>query len=399
MTTTGPVNPEAEKAVITHQEVDGPTQTVLVVDDDPSICELITKVLTGDGYQVVVASRGDEGLAQVRVCHPDIIPLDVAMPGMNGIEVCRRLHSDPETAHLPVLMITGHRRRETRLEGIAAGARDFLLKPLDIADFRVRVRNAGEMKRLYDESEQRFKHIKELENLRDSLVHMIVHDLKSPLSAVLGNLQLMEMSLPGEADSDIQTALADGLDSAWKMNEMVRSILEVSKLESGEISLDLEETALGDIAEQARSDLGPEETSRVSITESPAPGRVRVLLDIGMVQRVFMNLLANALAHSPEEHPVLIHISQDDTVGRVRVVDKGPGIPEEFREKVFEKFGQIDRAKRIRRGSVGLGLAFCKLAVEAHGGCIGIEESEGGGSTLWFELPIGGPEAEEAEGA
>ena len=223
---------------------------------------------------------------------------------------------------------------------------------------------------------------------------MIVHDLKSPLATVMGNLQIMEMLLSEDTDSGLRAAVDGCVIGAQNIKDLVSSILAVSRLESGKISLDLSESALYDVAEEACSILGPR-ASQIRIAEEPVPGRVRVPSDLGLVQRVILNLLTNALDHSPEEHPVVVHISQDDDVGRVRVVDRGPGIPEEFRDKIFEKFGQVAGAGRIRKGSVGLGLAFCKLAVEAHGGRIGVESSDGDGSAFWFELPLKGPKVED----
>ena len=382
--------------MISYPEGDGLSQLVLVVDDEPGNLELLRTALTADGYEVMVAARGEEALEKVEASPPDVILLDVALPGMDGIEVCRRLHDNSETSHIPVLLMTAHRSREKRLDGISAGARDFLLKPLDLADLRVRVRNAGEMKRLYDESEERFQTITKLEALRDSLVHMIVHDLKSPLTTVMGNLQLMEMCLSEATDSDLKAALDGCVHGAGKMNEMVTSILAVSKLESDTVSLDLSETDLYGIAEEVRSSLG-QRASRVKLSDPPTSGRVQVRLDVDLVQRVILNLLTNALDHSPEEHSVVLQVSRDDTVGRVRVIDRGPGVPEEFRDKIFEKFGQVADTGKTRRGSVGLGLSFCRLAVDAHGGRIGVGDSEGGGSTFWFELPLEGPQVEDAE--
>ncbi len=112
-------------------------RTILVVDDDPGMRELLRTVLTADGFDVVSVSRGDEVLAQIETAPPDVVLLDVSLPGIDGIEMCRRLHADPSTAHIPVLLLTGHRSREKRLDGIAAGARDFLLKPVDRPDLLV----------------------------------------------------------------------------------------------------------------------------------------------------------------------------------------------------------------------------------------------------------------------
>lgn len=373
--------------MITYPTEDDFTQTVLVVDDEPGNLQMLTATLEAEGYEVVTASRGEEALVKLGESPPDVILLDVAMPGMDGIELCRQINSDPETTHIPILLMTAHRRREKRLDGISAGARDFLLKPLDIPDLRIRLRNAAEMKRLYDESQEQLRTITELEGLRDSLVHMIVHDLKAPLTSVIGNLELLGLILPQGLDPDIQKAFDGSLNGAHKMNEMVRSILTVSKLESGRISLDLREESLHELSKEAISLLGPK-GDQVQVERSPSGTRVHASLDSDLIQRVLLNLLSNALDHSPKEAVVLLQLSQVAEWARVAVTDSGPGIPEEYREKIFEKFSQVGALRTIRKTSVGLGLAFCKLAIEAHGGKIGVDCPDTGGSVFWFEIPM-----------
>jgi signal transduction histidine kinase len=282
--------------------------------------------------------------------------------------------------------MTAHRRREKRLDGISAGARDFLLKPLDLPDLRIRLRNAGEMKRLYDQSQEQLRTITELESFRDSLVHMIVHDLKSPLTMVLGNLELMGLFLPKEISTDAREAIDGCQQGARKMNEMVSSILTVSKLESGKMELDLAEAPIVEVTKEAIKLLGPR-SDRVRVLAADELSDLKVQMDVGLIQRVITNLLSNALDHSPETEPVVIQISPNDGATQMVVLDRGPGVPEEFKERIFEKFSQVDDGKRVRKGSVGLGLAFCKLAVEAHSGIVGVDNREEGGSAFWFRLP------------
>jgi signal transduction histidine kinase len=365
-------------------------QTVLVVDDDTRDREALRDELVKEGYRVVEALTGDDALARFAEIDPDLILLNIMMPGTNGIEVCRRLSSDPETAHIPVLFVTSQRRREVRLEGIAAGALDFILKPVDIADLRIRVRNAAQMKALYDESEERFLRISDLETHRDALVHMIIHDLRGPLTSIRGNLDLLKMTMGDEAGSDLEESLKSCIKGADSMNGMIRSILDVSKLESKTLELDLEELELRSLVESARDSLGPV-AFKVEI-EGLSSQPVRLRCDSELVSRVLVNLLSNALDHSPEEASVVVEVSGDADSARVAVRDRGPGIPAEFQEQIFEKFAQVSGNQKRRKASVGLGLAFCKLAVEAHGGRIGVESADGAGSEFWFQLPVN-PEA------
>jgi signal transduction histidine kinase len=322
---------------------------------------------------------------------PDIVLLDISMPGTDGIEVCRRLRANPETDHIPIILVTSQRRREVRLEGIAAGARDFLTKPVDAADFRVRIRNAAHMKSMYDESEARYQRIAELERHRDALVQMVVHDLKGPLTAIQGNLSLMEMILgDGTPDPELASSLESALDGADSMNRMIRSILDVSRMESRTVDLKMGEIDLRTLLEGAQDSLGPA-GARVTL-EGPIPSDPLTFQgDPEVLERTVVNLLRNALDYSPDDQPVAVSYSHVRDGVRFSVRDRGPGIPEEFRERIFEKFGQVGGGKRVRKGSVGLGLAFCKLAVEAHGGRIGVESREGAGSEFWIELGLEPP--------
>jgi K+-sensing histidine kinase KdpD len=349
---------------------------------------MLSSILETEGYEVTVAQRDQEVFRAIEEGLPDVILLDVALPGLDGIEICRRLHADPKTAQIPVLLMTAHRRREKRLDGIAAGARDFLLKPLDIPDLRVRLRNAVELKDQYDEIQDQLHTIQELEGLRDSLVHMIVHDLKSPLTAVMGNLQLVNLYLSGSTDEKTEEALESCMAGAERMNEMVTSILEVSRLESGTLEPELDEVILSDVTDQAIDLLGPRST-RIRVAREQVSEGIRVRLDSGLMQRVVQNLLTNALDHSPKDTLVELQLSAQKGRVRMAVRDSGPGVSPEDRNRIFEKFSQGGSGRKKTKASVGLGLAFARLAVEAHGGEIGVDCPPEGGSVFWLEIPDG----------
>jgi signal transduction histidine kinase len=364
---------------------------VLVVDDEARDRELLREVLEKDGFRVEEAVDGLQAMDRVHELSPDVVLLDVMLPGLNGVDVCRKLTANPRTVAIPVLLVTSQQGREDRLEGISAGARDFISKPVDIADLRVRVRNAAQMKRLYDQSEERYRRIAELEGLRDSLVHMVIHDLKSPLTVIQGNLGLLEMIVGDDLDADGKEALEACAQGSNQMKQMVNSLLDVSKLESGTFALDRSEIGLRDTVRRARASLGKDVGARIRIVGGEDLMGAIAVCDAELVQRVVVNLLRNALEHSPADERVEVRVTQGEDSVQVRVLDRGPGVPEEYRDRIFDKFVQVDGTRRVRKGSSGLGLAFCKLAVEAHGGRIGVDPGSEEGSEFWFEIPVGVP--------
>ncbi len=360
--------------------------TLLVVDDDPLNRELLRDAATVEGYAVQEAPDGAEALELISDAKPDVVLLDILMPGMNGLDVCRRIKSDERTRHIPVILITAQRGRQERLEGIAAGATDFLNKPVDISELRLRLRNAIRTKQLYDEVRSKWEQVAALEKLRDDLVHMIVHDLRSPLFCVLANLEEVQQNAGETLPEETSDSLTWALGAATTMNRMIDAMLDLSRLESGEMPLSLQTVDLNTLVAQSLVSTCTG-VQRAQVMLEATDEDLPVSCDPDLMQRVVLNLLGNALDFSPTGEPVIVRTDRLNGHARVSVTDRGPGIPAEFRVKIFEKFGQIDGRRKGRKVSTGLGLAFCKLAVEAHGGVIGVKSQPGAGSIFWLELP------------
>lgn len=365
---------------------------ILVVDDDLWNRELLRDILTVQDHEVVEAGDGVDALEKMGSGDFDVVLLDVMMPRMNGIETCRRLKQDPKTAPIPVLMVTTLSEREQRLQGIAAGANDYLTKPIVRQDVLLRVRNAVHAKRLYDQIKDDFAKLQALESLRENLTHFIVHDMRSPLQTIVGGLQ-MALTQPDLA-AEARKFLSMSHRAADKLAEMVNSLLDISRIEAGQMPLDLAQHDLAALAHDAKSAvLLQAELRDIHITMTGA--NVPAWIDEGLMRRVFINLLGNAIKFSPKGATVGVRIYQDQGV-HAEVSDTGPGLAQAEQVRVFEKFGQVAAHKRNNPYSTGLGLTFCKLVVEAHGGQIGVESEIGKGSTFWFKIPASPSQTEEA---
>ena len=359
---------------------------VLIVDDEPQNVLLLQDLLEARGYRVLTAADGENGLVLASEHNPDVVLLDVMMPRLSGFDVCRRLKAEPGTAMIPVLLVTALDAREDRLAGIDAGASDFISKPIDSADLLLRVRNAVATKRLHDQLATQLRRLKELETARDTLTHMVVHDLRSPLTGLIGYIELLGTIARETGNAEAMEYTADAQAIATRLAEMVSQVLDVSRLEAGRMPLSVAETDLVLLLPAAVGGLGATPTGLSVIYELPNEP-VPVSCDAAVIGRVVANLVGNAYKFTRRNGEVRIGLVQRNGRVRFSVTDQGPGVAPEYRERIFEKFGQVPLSGSAGARSSGLGLTFCKLAVEAHRGEVGVESAESGGARFWVELP------------
>lgn len=240
-----------------------------------------------------------------------------------------------------------------------------------------------ERRRTSDQLQQSFEKLKELEGLRDNLTHMIIHDLRSPLTAVVGFLDLLRTIAAKKLDAEEVRFIEIASISAATLQEMISSLLDVNRLEAGEMPLDMQPADLRKIITAATDPFLALVGNRLLLRALPAEA-VELRCDAELVQRVVANLVNNAIKFTPEGGQIRVAIALEDDRVKVSIADTGVGIPAEHHGLIFEKFGQIEGRKH--RHSTGLGLTFCKLAIEAQGGEIGVESSLGKGTTFWFYL-------------
>ncbi|HIF22574.1 MAG TPA: PAS domain S-box protein [Gemmatimonadetes bacterium] len=255
-------------------------------------------------------------------------------------------------------------------------------------DITERHRMEEELRQAHDQRNAQYEQLKELEVLKDSLTHMLVHDMRTPLTGIITSLQLLQMDV-GALGEDSEEDMTRALRSATLLAQMINGVLDVNKMEAGEMKLNIRPNDLVKASRAALDSLGAVTTDRDVAVE--AEGEVWTDCDETLLKRVVTNLVANALRFTPADGSVRFGVGRsEDGSARVEVRDTGEGIPAEYHERIFEKFGQVAGTEDQVNRSTGLGLTFCKLAVEAHGGRIGVASQVDEGSTFWFELPAQG---------
>ncbi len=375
-------------------EANGPdASTILIVDDQPAGIHALANLLRSS-YRILVATDGPTALEiAVRVPPPDLILLDVEMPAMDGYEVCRRLKALPATRQIPLFFVTARDGTDDEEVGLQLGAADYISKPFQPSIVRARIRNHLQLHRQQLQIQQQnrqiqsaLENLRELEILRDSLVGMIVHDLRSPLTGILGYAEFLESDLLENGQPQMAEHAAQICASAKSLQHMITTLLDISRMEARQMPLNPAATDLRSVVSAALSSLGGLLRQAQVVPDLP-DSPVLSYCDPDATRRIIENLVANAIKFSGKCGEIRIRLEHQDTHLKVTVQDHGAGIPHEYRSKIFEKFGQVSSRIEGRKFSTDLGLTFCKLAAEAQGGQIGLDSEVGLGSTFWFTLP------------
>jgi signal transduction histidine kinase len=359
--------------------------SILVVDDTLDNLRLLSSVLGERGYEARPATSGRQALEAARRAPPDLILLDVNMPEMDGFEVCAELKSTESLREVPVIFLTALGDTVDKVKAFGLGGADYVTKPFQIDELLARVRAHLSLRQAQVELKQSYQRLRELEKLRDDLVHMVVHDMRAPLTALTSRLEFLASDLGPTLTGPSADDLKASVRAAEGLSRMTNELLDVSRLEEGKLPLDRKPADLCALAAEVRGNLAGMERGRSIELEAAAP--VRCVCDGALVKRVIENLVSNAIKHTPSGSGVRISLAGAGPRVRVAVQDSGPGVAPEARAKIFEKFGAVAARKDQTYHSAGLGLAFCKLAVEAHGGAIGVEQGQPKGAVFWFELP------------
>ena len=358
-------------------------ETILVVDDEAMVRMNMRAFLEDLGFQVVEASSGSEAIAAAKWHGPHLILLDITMPDMDGFEACRRLKADPLTEATPVIFISALLSTADKVMAFACGGVDYVTKPFEFEEVEARIRAHLELHRQRRQLKAQHEALCNLEKQRDSFIHMMAHDMRGPLIGVMGYLEIAKEGLPQDCP-DVAADLDRALGAAGMLNAMITQMLELSRLESESMPLRRCLCDLVTLTREAMESLPASQRQRR--IQVKGVDSALVWCDPSIVGRILGNLLGNAWKFTSEGGMVEIQVTRSEASVRVAVVDDGPGISPEHLGNVFDKFAQTPDG--LQKGGFGLGLAFCKFAVEAHHGEIGVESELGKGCTFWFTLPV-----------
>lgn len=364
---------------------------LLLVDDEPMNLVALRACLEPLGHEVLTARNGHLAIRAFEEFAPDLIMLDLVMPGVGGLDVLKRIRSHPSRGDTPVILLTAHSEREHRLRGMEAGADDFLEKPLDAALLIARTKTLLRLKEGRDELQasrdalaERNTSLERSQREQQELTEFIVHDLKGPLTGIVANTEWVYDQLAQE-DNALARALEDVLASSGRLRLMINDLIAVSQLERGTFPIERHRIPIGPMLRGVTKEFQRAAAQKnIALLDGPDLA-VSIDADPGLLQRVLENILDNSLRYTPLSGRVCVRAEVRDQL-EIAVSNSGPSIPVGDRERIFEKFAR-GSSSGPRAGNAGIGLYFCKRAVEAHGGHIDVIETDEFPTCFRIRLP------------
>ncbi|HEY3308197.1 MAG TPA: response regulator [Desulfuromonadaceae bacterium] len=375
---------------------------ILIVDDEPDIALILKLHLEDAGYSTAWAQDGKKALAMLAEGEYSLVLLDIRLPRLGGVEVLRCVRESGN--NVAVIMMTAHGSEDLAVECMKAGAIDYFPKPFALDDMLPRVQRAIAYRRALLEKQR-------LEQEKANFVSMLSHDLKNPITAVIGSIDIMREGRLGPVNSEQVEYLESAIDSCNEVVAMIDNLLDIHRFEAGKMQMNISiYNPVDIITTVARRFSKAAAHEQIRFVVEIAKELPPVAVDRSALTRVIANLLGNAIKFTPQEGEIILscqRVRQKELPEKLKlpeylnipeeffrhrqyvnlnITDNGAGIADEDLARVFERFYQSKRAGN-ERGGAGLGLAYCKMAIEKMGGEIWVESELGKGSIFRIVLP------------
>ena len=352
-------------------------QKILIVEDNQENIDLLVYFLRPQGYQLIITKDGQSGLDKVSEVNPDIILLDIMLPKLDGFTVCEKLKKDSVTKYIPIIMITALKELKDKLRALEAGADDFISKPFENVELLSRVKSLLRLKEYHDELEKKNQELAKknesligIDKFKEELTNLIVHDMKNPLFVIQGNIQMMSLGLESQPSDYLKKYTARIERSSQQLLRMIVNLLDISRIQEGTIVLNKD---IGDLNKIIKENVDrikeyPENEKKLISTDLDA-SISNMIFDRSIMERVAENMVNFSVNNIVDGGKVTITTKKVKD-GKIHFImhDNGTQIPKKFHDKIFEKFSQVEIKDDGYRVARGLGLIFCKMAIEAHKG-------------------------------
>lgn len=347
--------------------------SILIVDDHPTNVALLEDILCDD-YALTTATCGQEALALAPDLRPDLVLLDIMMPGLDGYETCRRMRAHPALRHTKIILVSARALLSERLQGYEAGADDYITKPFDEDELLAKVR-------VY----LRLKSVEEVEQLKSDLLTLLSHEARTPLNGLLPTLALLRVE-QGMSAAERSLLLDMAYESTERLHRLIERGMQLSAMKAGQWKFHFVLADLQQVVHAAVRAVMPYAAARHVQIEPCLPGEALTMLDTAAIQSVCTAMLENAIRFSPVDGRVEVRVLRDHEGFCMTVSDAGEGIAPDILSRVFEGFVQPDLQHHSE--GQGLSLALARQIVLAHEGTITVQSTKGLGTTFSVGLPL-----------
>ncbi len=389
--------------------------TILVVDDNVTNLNILLDYLNELSYKVLIAANGEQALQQLQHIHPDVILLDVMMPGIDGFETCRRLKANEATQDIPVIFMTALTDTVDKIRGFAVGGVDYITKPFQHEEVLARLNAHLMIRKLQQELQQKNRDLEQYADIlskkntelasknaeldeknaqlntlnadKDLFFSIIAHDLRNPISALRELPQIIIENLDTYNQDDLRRMISMLRDAAKNLFELLENLLTWSRIQRGMIERNPQPINIQEFVDRNIALLSANAFSKKITVNNAITIRAVVNVDYKMIDTVLRNLLSNAIKFTGEGGTIEFTAVEQGNFVLVAITDTGIGIGEKYLSKLFRIDEQYRRAGTANERGTGLGLILCKEFVERNGGRIWVESEAGKGSTFTFTLP------------
>ena len=356
---------------------------ILVIDDEESMRDSCSQILKKDGFLSDTAKDGSAGLEKIEKNKPDLVLIDLKMPGISGMEVLEKIKEiDPNI--IPVV-ITGYSTVESAVEAMKRGAYDFLPKPFTPEELRIIIRRGLERRKLILETESLQKEKKLIE---ENFITMVSHQLRSPLVAIQQYFEVILAGMVGKVQEKPKEMILRSRNRLEGLLNLINDWLDVARLDSGQIVDNIEPLSLKKVIKKIIEDMRPlTQDDNISLELGSCSENDLVQGDKETLEQVFSNLITNAIRYNKPKGKVVITIKENNDFISAEVKDTGIGIAKEHLPFIFDQFYRVKRGEDHKIKGTGLGLSIAKKIVEAHGGSVRVSSELGKGSSFTVLLP------------
>ncbi len=373
---------------------DETTSLILIVDDNPQNLQLLGNILKKRGYKLAAATNGPQALDFAQKKGPDIILLDVMMPGIDGFETCEKLKNEPSTKNIPVIFLTAKTDAESTALGFEKGAVDFVAKPFNSKELLARVKTHLDLKhatealrREKEIAEEAKQMAEEATKLKDKFVSLVAHDLKAPFATIIGFLELLYDDHANPLQPEQKKMVEYSLRSGKGLVNMIQKVLEIGRLQTGKVILEKRFFDGHHSASHTVENLKLLAQEKGIVLNNEVPQGTRFYGDVELFGGVIQNLVSNAIKFCNKEDTITL-FAPSDLKGSIAVKDTGIGMNEASKSIVFQHEETTTTRGTAGEKGTGLGLPLSQDIMKAHGGTLSVESVQGEGSVFYATLPF-----------